>query len=128
MKHLKKYKTFGSSLMMKLSKEELDKMNEIDINDYRSEFIQRNNQESDFDQYLDELELYREIRFDYNRKFLQKLLDKHDSTRIPKSTDDKVEDLLVRFMRKDGGFEQLVNGKIEDLRKKVGNAKYILGL
>lgn len=126
MKHLKRYKIFGSSLMMKLTKEELDKMSESDIDEYKIEFIQRNNQDSDFDQYLNELELYTEIKFDYNRKFLQKLLDKHDPTRIPKSNDDRVEDLLVNVISKDGGFERLYNLNLEDLRKKIGTPKYII--
>lgn len=124
MKHLKRYKVFGSPLMRYLEKEELDEMSESDINDYHSEIIQRNNQDSDFLQYLNELELYR----DYNRKFLQKLLNNHDTNKIQKSTDDRVSDLLVKVMSKEGGFEHLVNGQLEDLRKKIGTPKYIIGI
>ena len=134
MKHLKNYKVFGSPLMRYLGKEELDEMSESDIDQYRIEFIQRNNKDSDFDKYLNELELYREIRFDYNRKFLQNLLNNHDPNRIPESTDDRAEDLLVRVMSKDGfdgvqvGLEYLANSQMETLRKKVGTPKFIIGI
>jgi hypothetical protein len=128
MKHLKRYKVFGSSKMMYLSKEQLDDMDENDIDQYRSEFIQRNNQDEDFDQYLNELELYREIRFNYNKKFLQKLLDRHVPNRVPESTDDRMEDLLVSVISKEGGFELLNNGNMDELRKKAGTPKYIIGI
>lgn len=127
MKHLKKYKVFGSPLMRYLGKEELDEMDESDINDYRSEIIQRNNQDSDFNQYFNELDLYREIRFDYNGKFLQKLLNNHDPNRRPTSTDDEIANLLVNVMNR-SGFDSLHDLHRKECIKKVGTPKFIIGI
>lgn len=127
MRHLKKYKIFGSSFMMKLSKDELDKLDESDVEEYRHEFIQRNNQESDFDQYMNEFELYCEIRFDYNRKFLNNLLDDH-ITKKTKDENDKASNLIFSIISKDGGVDMLNDINIKECRKKIGEPKYILGL
>ena len=127
MKHLKKYKVFGTSYMRYLSKEELDELDESDINDYRYEVIQRNHREEDFNQYRNELELYCELRFENGKKFLQKLLAKHDPNRIPKTTDDRAEDLIVKIIN-NSSIDSVNNEQIEDCRKKVGTPKFIFGI
>jgi hypothetical protein len=129
MKHLKNYKIFGSSLMMKLSKEELDKLDRSDFEDYRSEFINRNRQELDFNQYMNELNLYIEIRFEDNKKFLENLIKKEKEGNLSKyELDRKSQELILSVIKKDGGLDFMNNGILDDMRKIVGNPKYILGL
>jgi general stress protein YciG len=125
MRNIKGYKDYSSKY---LPKEELDKMTENDIENYRYSILNEYTFDDDSKQYLNELELYKEIRFELNKKFLQEILDKGDKHSTGDELNDKVRKLLFSVMGREGGFETLVNGQIEDMRKRVGDHKFIFGI
>ena len=122
MKHLNNYSIFESMKGFK-NKEELDQLSEKEVDQYRSDFIQSRL----FDkQYHHELELYIELRFDKNKKFLQNLLQKEiDNDLSTDETSKRSQELILSIIKKDGGLEFMNNGMIDDLKKKVGEPKYI---
>ena len=63
--------------------------------------------------------------FDYNGKFLQKLLNNHDPNRRPTSTDDEIANLLVNVMNR-SGFDSLHDLHRKECIKKVGTPKFIM--
>ena len=106
------------------NKEELDRLSEQEIDQYRSDFLQSRL----FDkQYHHELELYIELRFDNNKIFLQNLIQKEIDGNL--STDDlsrRSEELILSLIKKDSGLEFMSNGMLDDLKKKVGEPKFII--
>jgi hypothetical protein len=116
MKHLNTFRIFEAMKSLK-NKEDLDRLSEQEIEQYQSDFLQSRL----FDkQYHHELELYIEIRFDKNKKFLQNLIQKEKDGGL--STDDlsrRSEELILSIIKKDGGLEFMNNGMIDDLKKKV---------
>jgi hypothetical protein len=106
------------------NKEELDQLSEREVDQYRSDFIQSRL----FDkQYHHELELYIELRFDKNKKFLQNLLQKEiDGDLSTDETSKRSQELILSIIKKDGGLEFMNNGMIDDLKKKVGEPKFII--
>lgn len=122
MKHLNTFRIFESMKGLK-NKEELDKLSEQEIDQYRSDFIQSRL----FDkQYHHELELYIEIRFDKNKKFLQNLIQKEIDGGLSDDLSRRSEELILSIIKKDGGLEFVNNGMIDDLKKKVGEPKFII--
>ena len=122
MKHLNTFRIFESMKGLK-NKEELDKLSEQEIDQYRSDFIQSRL----FDkQYHHELELYIEIRFDKNKKFLQNLIQKEIDGGLSDDLSRRSEELILSIIKKDGGLEFMNNGMIDDLKKKVGEPKFII--
>jgi hypothetical protein len=106
------------------NKEELDQLSEREVDQYQSDFIQSRL----FDkQYHHELELYIELRFDKNKKFLQNLLQKEiDGDLSTDETSKRSQELILSIIKKDGGLEFMNNGMIDDLKKKVGDPKFII--
>jgi hypothetical protein len=106
------------------NKEELDQLSEREVDQYQSDFIQSRL----FDkQYHHELELYIELRFDKNKKFLQNLLQKEiDNDLSTDETSKRSQELILSIIKKDGGLEFMNNGMIDDLKKKVGDPKFII--
>jgi hypothetical protein len=106
------------------NKEELDQLSEKEVDQYQSNFIQSRL----FDkQYHHELELYIELRFDKNKKFLQNLLQKEiDNDLSTDETSKRSQELILSIIKKDGGLEFMNNGMIDDLKKKVGEPKFII--
>ena len=122
MKYLNKFSIFESMKGLK-SKYELDQLSENEVDNYQSDFLKS----SLFDkQYHHELELYIELRFNKNKKFLENLLEKELNGDL--STDEtskKAQELILSIIKKEGGLEFMNNGMIDDLKKKVGEPKYI---
>ena len=123
MKHINNFHIFESMKGLK-NKEELDQLSEREVDQYRSDFIQSRL----FDkQYHHELELYIELRFDKNKKFLQNLLQKEiDGDLSTDETSKRSQELILSIIKKDGGLEFMNNGMIDDLKKKVGEPKFII--
>jgi len=123
MKHINNFRIFESMKGLK-NKEELDQLSEKEVDQYQSNFIQSRL----FDkQYHHELELYIELRFDKNKKFLQNLLQKEiDNDLSTDETSKRSQELILSIIKKDGGLEFMNNGMIDDLKKKVGEPKFII--
>ena len=123
MKHINNFRIFESMKGLK-NKEELDQLSEREVDQYQSDFIQSRL----FDkQYHHELELYIELRFDKNKKFLQNLLQKEiDGDLSTDETSKRSQELILSIIKKDGGLEFMNNGMIDDLKKKVGDPKFII--
>jgi hypothetical protein len=122
MKHIDNFRIFESMKVLK-NKEELDQLSEKEVDQYTSDFIQSRL----FDkQYHNELELYIELRFNKNKKFLQKMIQSEiDGDLSNDETSKKSQLLILSIIKKDGGLEFMNKGMIDDLKKKVGEPKYI---
>lgn len=122
MKHLNTFRTFESMRNLK-NKEELDRLSKEEIEQYQSDFLQSRL----FDkQYHHELELYIELRFDKNKNFLQNLIQKEIDGGLSTNLSRRSEELILSIIKKDGGLEFMNNGMIDDLKKKVGEPKFII--
>lgn len=105
------------------NKEQLNQLSEQEVGQYKSEFLQSSLYN---EQYKNELELYIELRFENNKKFLQDLIQKEIDGQL--STDDiqnRSQKLILNILKKDG-LDVMNDGMLFYLKEKIGEPKYII--
>jgi hypothetical protein len=115
-------------------KEELDTMSKQEIKDYRYDIIQNNagwsddknidirrKAQSDWKQYLEELEVYNQIRFK------QDTFDMYDKWIAQADTDDTYK-MMSKLVDTEEGKERMYSMSVSSSLQKIGEFKYILGL
>jgi hypothetical protein len=128
-----------SGKLLRLTKEELDKMSKSEIEDYKLKFsvkyIKYDNKiktwakDENFD-YLNELDVYIEVRFKQDKfdqydEWIRKANNNEGST----ENDKRTYKLLASMLTKENGKENMYNISLSSHVKKVGGEfKYILGI
>jgi len=106
------------------TKEELDQLSENEVDEYRRYLL---NQKKFNQSYLNELDIYQEIRFEHNKKFLIDLVQKEiDGELSDDKTIRKTQELLLRVIKRNNGDVSIISdSQLKDAQKNVGVPKYI---
>ena len=123
---IKSYKKFTNK---KLDKTQLDELTKNEVDNYREAFITKSDHNDEtVRKYLDELELYIEVRFKEDKyqmfdKWVAKSIDNEE-----KGIKDELLDFNVSMLEKEDGYDMMYYlGLIGDI-KRAGVLEYIKGI